>query len=67
MVELSAAKERVHCQGCGSDKVYRISRKGFFQESVYPLFGCYPWRCKRCGMHVMLRKRERARKRDLPE
>lgn len=67
IVAMSSAKERVHCQECGSDRVYRLSREGYFQEKIYPLFGYYPWRCKRCGVHVMLRKRERVKARDFPE
>ncbi len=67
IVEMSPAKERVHCQECGSDKVHRVSREGFLQEKIYPLFGYYPWRCMRCGVHVVLRKRKRARKPDSME
>jgi hypothetical protein len=62
--EMNSASERVLCDECGSDKVYRIFRKGFFQEKIYPLFGFYPWRCKRCGLHLMLRKRDLASKED---
>lgn len=59
--ESSAVKRRVHCQECGSDRVYRIERKGFMQKTIYPLFGYYPWRCMACRHHVMLRKRNRPR------
>ena len=65
--EMSSAKERVHCQKCGSDRVYRIFRNGYFQEKIYPLFGYYPWRCTKCGMRVMLRKRDRAKKQEHAE
>ncbi|MFZ0339703.1 MAG: hypothetical protein WAL45_16845 [Terracidiphilus sp.] len=67
IVEMSSAKERVHCQECGSDKVRRVSREGFLQMKIYPLFGYYPWRCMGCGVHVVLRKRERAKKQDYAE
>lgn len=67
LVEMSSAKERVHCQKCDSDKVCRVFRKGFFQEKICPLFGYYPWRCMRCGLRVMLRKRDRAVKQDYVE
>ena len=61
LVEMTAVKQRVHCRKCGSDRVYRIERKGIIQETIYPLFGYYPWSCKICRDHVMLRKRKRAR------
>jgi hypothetical protein len=57
--EMSSAKERVHCQKCGSDRVYRVVRKGYFQEKIYPMIGYYPWECMKCGVHVMLRMRNR--------
>ena len=60
LVEMTAVKERVHCRRCGSDRVYRVEREGFMEEKIYPLFGYYPWRCKICRDHVMLRKRKRA-------
>jgi len=65
--EVDSANERVHCDECGSDEVYRIFRKGFFQEKIYPLFGFYPWRCKRCGLRLMLRKRDMASEQDSTE
>jgi hypothetical protein len=58
IVEVNSASERVHCDECGSDEVYRTIRKGLFQEKIYPLFGFYPWRCKGCGLRLMLRKRD---------
>jgi DNA-directed RNA polymerase subunit RPC12/RpoP len=64
IVEMNSANERVHCDECGSDEVCRIFRKGLFQEKIYPLFGFYPWRCKGCGLRLMLRKRELASKQD---
>lgn len=54
----------MHCDDCGGDEVYRIFRKGFFQQKIYPLLGFYPWRCKKCGLRLMLRKRELAGKQD---
>jgi DNA-directed RNA polymerase subunit RPC12/RpoP len=67
MVERSSAKEPVHCQKCGSEKVYRVGREGYLQVKIYPLFGYYPWRCMRCGVHVILRKRKRAMKKNHTE
>ena len=55
-VEKSAAKERAYCRKCG-DRVFRIYRKGFMQEKIYPYFGYFPWRCINCHNHVMLHKR----------
>lgn len=64
IVEENSANERVLCDECRSDKVYRIFRKGFFQRKIYPLFGFYPWRCKGCGLRLMLRKRDMASTQD---
>ena len=65
--EANSADERVHCDECGSDEVYRTIRKGYFQEKIYPLFGIYPWRCKKCGLRLMLRKRVLASRQDSTE
>ena len=67
IVAVNAADERVHCDDCGSDEVYRIFRKGFLQQKIYPLFGFFPWRCKGCGLRLMLRKRDLASKQDSTE
>jgi DNA-directed RNA polymerase subunit RPC12/RpoP len=66
-IELSAHKERVHCNACGSDKVVRVFREGFMQEKILPLLGYYPWRCMRCGVRVTLRKRNRRKKKEYAE
>ena len=65
--EVSSDRVRIHCQKCGGVSVTRVYRKGFLQERIYPIFGYYPWRCMRCGAHVMLRKRYRARKSEYVE
>lgn len=57
MAETNVAYAGTHCDECGSDEVHRIFRKGFFQEKIYPLLGFYPWRCKQCGLRLMLRNR----------
>jgi DNA-directed RNA polymerase subunit RPC12/RpoP len=67
IVEVKSAVERVRCDECGSEEVCRIYRRGFFQEKIYPLFGFYPWRCKRCGQRLMLRKRALASRQDSME
>ncbi|MDR3753542.1 MAG: hypothetical protein P4K93_00330 [Terracidiphilus sp.] len=64
IVDENSANERVLCDDCGSDKVHRIFRKGFLQKRIYPLFGFYPWRCKGCGLRLMMRKRDLAGKQD---
>jgi predicted RNA-binding Zn-ribbon protein involved in translation (DUF1610 family) len=67
IVEMDAVKVRVYCEKCGSDKVRRVYRKGFLQETIYPIFGYYPWKCMRCGEKVFLRKRNRLRSKDYVE
>ena len=57
--EMITVKDRVYCQKCSSNRVYRVERKGFMQKKIYPLFGYFPWRCKSCGDQVMLRKRHK--------
>ncbi len=56
----AAADVQVHCDECGSDEVYRIFRKGFLEQRIYPLGGFFPWRCKGCGLRLMLRRRDLA-------
>jgi DNA-directed RNA polymerase subunit RPC12/RpoP len=65
IAEANSADERVHCEDCGSDEVYRLVRKGFLESKIYPLFGIYPWRCKGCGLRLMMRKRGMAREQEL--
>jgi DNA-directed RNA polymerase subunit RPC12/RpoP len=57
VAETDVADTGLHCDDCGSDEVYRTFRKGYFQEKIYPLLGFYPWRCKQCGLRLMLRER----------
>jgi len=67
MAETNVADAGIHCDECGRDEVYRIFRRGYFQEKIYPLLGFYPWRCKRCGLRLMLRNREFASKQDVTD
>ena len=61
LVEMTAVKDRVHCREVRQrPSLLGPSGRGFMQEKIYPLFGYYPWRCKICRVHVMLRKRKRA-------
>jgi DNA-directed RNA polymerase subunit RPC12/RpoP len=55
--ETDIADAGLHCDECNSDEVYRIFRRGYFQEKIYPMLGFYPWRCKRCGLRLMMRER----------
>jgi len=59
---MSRNRYAVYCPACGSDRVYRLERKGLVQKTVYPIFGLYPWQCKKCLAEVMLRKRHRLRR-----
>ena len=45
----------------------RLSRSGFLQQKVYPLFGYYPWECHLCRTRVMLRKQYQRRTRRTQE
>lgn len=58
---MNSANERERCEECGSNEVFRLVRKGYLEEKIYPLFGFYPWRCKRCGLRLMMRTRGVAR------
>ena len=62
--EISAAKERVYCKVCGSERVHRVYREGYFEERILPLFGFFPWRCSACGERLMLHKRHRDKRHD---
>jgi hypothetical protein len=35
----------------------RVSRRGFWQERILPMFGRYPWQCAICGEERMLHRR----------
>jgi transposase-like protein len=62
VLEMGKREDLVYCPACGADRVYRIERRGFLRRRIYPIFGFYPWQCKECGYEVMLRKRNRKRK-----
>jgi hypothetical protein len=65
IAEISPADEQVFCDDCGSDEVYRLVRKGSFERKIYALFGFYPWRCKGCGLRLMMRKRSMAKEQEI--
>jgi hypothetical protein len=43
----------MECPRCQSDEMCRIQRVGFLQMQVFPLFGFYPWMCRRCRLFRM--------------
>jgi hypothetical protein len=45
------------CPDCGSDRTYRIDRKGFLAKHVYPWFGFFPWECTFCWRVFRARNR----------
>jgi len=57
----SQRTDHVHCRYCGSRKVYRLYREGFWQERIFPLLGFYPWKCKICSANMLLHKRTRSK------
>jgi DNA-directed RNA polymerase subunit RPC12/RpoP len=62
-------KKRHHvvCPRCGSNHLSRLSRVGFLQKKIYPIFGYFPWQCTGCKGRVMIKKRggtRRSKKRD---
>ena len=67
VVEMGKKGDLVYCPECGADRVYRIERRGFLRRRVYPIFGFYPWQCKECGYEVVLRKRNRKRRKHTAE
>jgi len=50
----------VHCTKCGN-ALRRITRKGFLQLKIYPVFGFYPWECPACRVRIMLKKQHERR------
>ena len=62
LVGVTKATAGVHCKYCGSERVFRVFRQGYLQEKIYPLFGFYPWKCKGCKEHMMLRSRKRSKR-----
>jgi hypothetical protein len=39
----------VKCKQCSGNRFDRVPRLGFWQETVMPFFGLYPWRCIACA------------------
>jgi len=68
----SKTKTKLKCPRCGQKEMARVSRRGFWQERILPMFGRYPWQCAICGEERMLRRRgatirKPARRSDEPE
>jgi hypothetical protein len=53
------ARSKVFCPHCGYDRTRRVERKGFMQNYIYPMFGYFPWYCRECRQHFLLRERNR--------
>lgn len=66
VVEMGRSSDLVYCPACGGDRMYRVERKGILQKRVFPIFGFYPWQCKECGAETQLRKRNRRRRKRIP-
>jgi len=60
-IEFGKINDRLYCKECNSHRVFRIFRKGFLQERIYPWFGFYPWKCKDCKSCMFYRKRKMSR------
>ena len=55
----------MQCPECSRGEFRRTSRKGFFEKSIYSLFGYYPWKCPVCRFRTLLKSRgERLTDRD---
>ena len=55
---IAKAGDGFYCKYCGSKQIFRVFRRGYLQETIYPLFGFYPWKCKVCHRSMLLRKRK---------
>jgi hypothetical protein len=44
-----------------------MKRQGFLRESVYPLFGYYPWQRRSCKAEILLKSRGQRKKRLSPQ
>lgn len=41
------------CPDCGSAKIHRSRRKGFYEQFVLGSIGIYPYRCSECKKRFM--------------
>ena len=58
IVEANSATSACIAMSAAATRSIASSARAFFSRKIYPLFGFYPWRCKKCGLRLMLRKRE---------
>jgi hypothetical protein len=47
----------IRCMKCSGGKLARIERRGFLEKKIFRLLGYYPWRCRVCKRHFLLKKR----------
>jgi ssDNA-binding Zn-finger/Zn-ribbon topoisomerase 1 len=47
----------MQCPECGANRVRRMQRVGFLQNTVFPFFGYYPWECTLCREPFLAKKR----------
>lgn len=45
------------CPACNYPSIRRTARISFLQGRVFPLFGCYPWECPKCGKIFIIKDR----------
>jgi hypothetical protein len=60
--QLTSPKSPLACPICGRDDMKRVSRHGFLQTRVFPLFGFYPWECSHCRAVQLFKNRGRRRR-----
>jgi hypothetical protein len=61
---ITKIRDELYCKHCGSNQIFRIFRRGYLQETIYPMFGFYPWKCKVCHRSMMFRMRKWSRMHD---
>ena len=45
------------CAECQRGKLRRSERRGFWEQTILPMFNLYPWRCSFCRARVKLSDR----------
>lgn len=58
---MSESKHHSHapvvCPKCGSERMRRLPRQGFWQKSIMPMLGYYPWECPLCRELSYIKRR----------
>jgi hypothetical protein len=44
----------MRCQQCRYEGISRDSRRGILEKRIFPLFGCFPWKCPACNKRAWL-------------